>query len=524
MRCSSSPLQSHGGSLWVRTLRTRLSSINEFAEFVTRPSEKMLTARRHQSPDFFCLIAQAVVSLVVGLAVAYSSVLPLCSRVTHGDSSNKATLMVTCVVSVLVHLVVTAFDGSSHELNPKKYTIPNTTSSPISYHKKTITQSIVTLRVPPLLKVTFSSATMVLVAAITLSGSVNGGPTIPSRGLVLACFFTITLVSTYLYVIDEITRALLCNPGIDVRRQVAETLGSTSMLDTLDVIMHSILHSDSSLVATLYASTDTPSEFKEAEAKMAKHLRFGNREDAGWYFEKDILRYAILESFGGTSQQGIPPAGVEAADTRHSDWIKCWVQSNAEVDWTRGAAPLVRSFCAYAGGLGEALVQCAGDTSPPSRPLSNGHERQQEQIRMMHAVHFSLWVLPPGAVVCAEYAISAATRFVVLNFRNTSRPFVDWKSTQLSMLVPAVIKAAFHLQTGIVAYSRSRSAVGTRNYADPFEMIKAENPELIAAFCACNNAASTILQELQALEGARSVAIDFDSDCNMWIKGLLDRH
>ena len=484
-----------------------------------------MAARRYQRPGIFSevCVAQFLCSAFVGFAVTSTWVLPLYSNIVNGNDFDWVILFASCFASILVHVAWTTFNGTSHELSPKRYTNPRSWSSSLVNYSTNPVIQWVTLHFPQLLKSTFWSAVAVLIAAITITILVTSTL---SPSLAIGCFLTFGVTMLYLHIVDEATKALLCTPTVDMHRQLTDTLGKTSMMATLDVIMHSVLHSDSQLVEQLYSSTDTPVDFRNAEVKMAETLISGHRignTDSQCMLEKDILRLAILESFGGSSPKGFSPAGPEGADPRHIDWIKRWVQSSPEIDWTEGAAPLVRSFCAYVGGLGEALIQISGYAWTSAQP-SHISNRQQPQRKPVNPTHSNFWKLPPGALVCAEYSISAAARCVILNFSSSKREFVDWKSTHLSMLLPVVLHAAFHLQNGIKAYSQSQSGASTKNYDDPLDMIHTENPELEPLFCACNNAASAILQKLQSLEGARTVEINVDNDCKTWTKALLSKY
>ena len=336
VRCSPCPVRSRNVSIWFRKLQSK-RSFEEVIAFLTRDGgcEMEMAARRYQRPGIFSevCVAQFLCSAFVGFAVTSTWVLPLYSNIVNGNDFDWVILFASCFASILVHVAWTTFNGTSHELSPKRYTNPRSWSSSLVNYSTNPVIQWVTLHFSQLLKSTFWSAVAVLIAAITIAILVTSTL---SPSLAIGCFLTFGVTMLYLHIVDEATKALLCTPTADMHRQLTDTLGKTSMMATLDVIMHSVLHSDSQLVEQLYSSTDTPVDFRNAEVKMAETLISGHRignTDSQCMLEKDILRLAILESFGGSSPKGFSPAGPEGADPRHIDWIKRWVQSSPEIDW-----------------------------------------------------------------------------------------------------------------------------------------------------------------------------------------------
>jgi hypothetical protein len=334
--------------------------------------------------------------------------------------------------------------------------------------------------------------------------------------VVFSCVVTALIVTLYMHGIDEAARSLLCTPYAKLKQLVDEVSDDDRIDTCLDVALYSILHADEALVKQLGMPLTRPRvldlevEERKRNAEsiktMANTLLYG--VENGSPLEEDILRVTLLESLGGTSSDGSSQGGLEGADTRHAHAVKMWVQPG---DAVRGggkrseplAVPLVRALCAYVGGLGEALIICSAQVSLAG----------------------NVWLLPPGAIACAEYAIRAACRCIIWNFSNSTRALADWRSTHLSMLVPVVLTSVCRLEAGLVKYAQTRSGGKPSDHVDnKIDLIKTESPELLSLFRACNQTAEMILEKVQSLEGKRKVDLELDHECNKWTKELLSRH
>jgi hypothetical protein len=285
----------------------------------------------------------------------------------------------------------------------------------------------------------------------------------------------------------------------------------------LDVVMYSILHSDASLVKDLSSSTKPGfldlerEEHKRNEASIKAMantlLHKTSADEMGAHLEEDLFRLGILASLGGTTWNGKSHAGLDKAEAYHVDNIKQWVEhgDTMKVGGSRSeplAVPLVRALCAYVGGLGEALLICSGQRSLSLR---------------------NPWVLPPGALACAEYAIRAAARCIVWNFSHSARTLADWRSTHLSMLVPVLLNSAFRLETGMVKFTQVRNGGKSSDHMEKLDLIKTESPEFLPLYHACNDSAAMILEKLKSLEGVRRIDFDLETDCQKWMESILAR-
>jgi hypothetical protein len=512
VRCSSSPLKSHPFTNALRSTWSKFTSVDAFLDLIAGPSEtpgELLknpledhsNARRLQRPRFASSFAQILLSTIIGAIVAYTSVLPFSPTGTHGDSSPKAALVMTCTLTVVLHLILTSLDGTSHELNPQR-SIRVLGSRTIPVFLAGLGKSLVT-------------ATLVVpMCAITAAVLVTEQDWEEIWNVGFACVVTALIVTLYMHGIDQAARSLLCTPYAKLKQLVDEISDDDSSDTCLDVVLYSILHADEALVKQLGMPLTRPRvldlevEERKRNAEsiktMANTLLYG--VENGSPLQEDILRVTLLESLGGTTSDGSSHGGLEGADTRHANTVKMWVQLG---DAVRGggkrseplAVPLVRALCAYVGGIGEALAICSAQASLPG----------------------NVWLLPPGAIACAEYAVRAACRCIIWNFSNSTRALADWRSTHLSMLVPVVLTSVCRLEAGLVKYAQTRAGGKSSDY-EKIDLIKTESPELLSLYRACNRSAAMILEKVQSLEGTRKVDLELDHECNKWTKELLSHH
>jgi hypothetical protein len=532
VRCSSCPLMASPLTTFLRRY-SRFTSFDAILDLIAGPSEipgelikpsfRRATARRMQGPGFSKSFAQILMSFIFGAAVAYTSVLPFSTSSgtrTGEHSSQKAALVMTCILVTTLHLILTCLDGTSHEINPKR-------------HNRPLDQRMISYRLTSLLKSIFTSSFTGVFISIQVAFFVpdNHDTTLRESevwSLIAACVVTAALLALYLHVVDEATRTFLCLVGKNLKRIVTEISDDDRIETYLEVILYSILHADASLVKQLASPPPKKPGFLDLEGEekkqnleaikaMANTLLKLNKDES-WTapLEEDFFLFSILESLGGNSLDGSSHSGLEGADVRHAQNIQLWVQPGDKMTISGSepfAVPLVRALCTYAGGLGEALIICS---APQSKPTKNSSAPFQIPIG-------SSWVLPPGAIVCAEYAIQAASRCIIWNFSNSTRALADWRSTHLSMLVPVILNSACRLEAGLVRYAQSRK--GGKPSDDDLDnklgLIKVHCPELLSLFLACNDSAIMILQKLKSLEGVRSVDLELEGDCNKWTKALL---
>jgi hypothetical protein len=474
-------------------------------ELYKTPLDHRENARRLQCPTPGDAVAQIVISGLGATAFAYASMLPYSPGGMHGDTPYKTLLILSCMFAVWINLFQTTLDGSSHELNPVRYHI--------SQWKR---RRHIIFRATEICKSLFTAAVVVPLIAILTSWFVSsdfqkGEDAVWSA--VFACGLTAVLVTLYLHIFDEVLRTLLCTPN-NLGKAVEEIAEGDRTEILLDVTMHSILHSDSSLVEELSGSIKPfhrDLERKERErnesamnamANILLHKTAGDEGSAR--LEEDVLRFYVLESLGGASWQGTSYEGFEKAEAYHMENVKQWIQPQDKLKIGQARVDplvvrLVRALCAYFGGLGEALLICSGQK---------------------RSTNLNPWVLPPGAIICAEYAIRAASRCILFNLSHSAQILSDWRSTHLSMLIPVLISSACRLETGILKFIQARNGIKDITLGK-FDFVRTESPELLSLLNECNDSVTAVLQKLKALEGVGRIDLELDPVCRTWMEGIL---
>jgi hypothetical protein len=471
-------------------------------------------ARRFQMPSIRQSFAQFLLSSIIGVAVAFTTVLPFMSpQGMHGDSPFKAALIGTCCLTPPLHFFL-MLNGVDHELNPARCAAAG------SLDLKFLVSGIS--------RMTKSMASSFFWAPPLVSTIMSFWVTDDNDWSDLFSILTTTLTSSfllmlYLQLVAEFNKMALCTPDVrDLKKIIDDISEDDTMTSYLDVAMFSILHSNADLVKQVYRPLDASGYVKfEAEEKkrniqsiatLADILLYNKSGHTGAPLEEDILRLAILESLGGYSRAGATTAGLENASLRHAETVEGWMKTSirANVKGFKGepeAIPLLRSLCAYIGGLGEALHIIAS-------------AKKTEEVQE--------WKIPPGLISCAEYSLNAASRLIVWNFSHSKAALADWRSTHLSMLIPVLFESTFRLESGIVEYAHRRSGgkLSSLPVENKLRLIKTESHELLSLFAACSRTSLLILEKVQVLEGRdRRLRLDFDlnDECSKWVRELQAR-
>jgi len=506
VRCSSSPLLAHGFTSRYRKLRKEFS-LDSLLIFIASPSDnpgqliknplefQQTAARRMQSASFKAIISQTFITVILGILVAYSVPLP---STLFGHNRDDSMMVITCVSTMAVHLLNTALDGCSHELNPNRYRLSQQwTRNQFAVRIKSFFQSLITSTI-----------------FVLLSGLASFRTTTAATWTFLGfCVVVSSLITLYLHLYDETLRTLLCSPPTNMKRVVESCADDDRQETYLDVAMYSILHSDDALVKKMslpsppgYRNLEREEGIRNQEAikTMAKTLLRPSPGDR-WaaHLEDDIFRLAILSSLGGTSFSNGASGGIEKAEPYHVDNIVQWLlpDDKMKMEGLRHEpliVPLVRALCALTGGLGEAMATCSSDS-----------------------LLASSWQLPPGAISCAEYSVRASARCIVLNFTYPARPVADWRSTHLSSMVPVFLYSVYLLEAGMLRFANSKSIGAPAPHLGKVELFKTESPEFLPLYFACMDSVMMVLSKLKTLEGFRRLDFDLDRDCQVWMEALL---
>jgi hypothetical protein len=446
----------------------------------------------------------------MGIIVAFSTVFDWFDR-PQGDDFDRAAILATCVLTLLSPLIMTGLNG--HELDPNEYLTPSGALLPIGGRQVLQKAFIAAILVPAIS--TFAGY------LVSSTDPVNFGD------LYLQLSLYCLLMSLYLQAIDKAIRTSFFSPKADLKRLVDELQDDSSLATMLDVILHSLLQ-DGGLVKDVWSPTQKPgvvdldSQELRRTGDLMKQMGTVALSKATGYleapFEEDVMRVVILESFGGTQQGGMQKgesnthASKGGPDARHEDVIKGWVDWKFTKSGNRReplSLPLVRGFCVFAGGIGEALLACSSKNVTHSR-LSKPQSMVQS------------WTLPQGAIVCASFAVTAVTRCIARSLKAPERPVADWKSAQLSTLVPSALNAFFRLRTGILAYSNYRGLDTFREVnVGGVDKIGAHRTELLSLLRVCDDSALEILTSLKSPQGRDRLDLPLDKECLAWTKQLL---
>jgi len=503
VRCSSSPLLVNPYTRTIRSVfqstRSSLSAPKKLCQpddtREAQLSERQdLNPRRLQLPTSASLSAQIVISIVVAISLAFTSVLPFAHDAALGNicSSTKTTIIFSCITSSALQLLLTTIHGTNHEINPTHYQ-----SHSIRYQDHLI-KSLSTAA-------PISFAVPILVIYVHFK---NGSFQWSDNLVYFTCVPPVIIL--YLYIFDYALRILICTTPSNMKIFVEEASGGdVSMEIFVDVILRSLLHSNDELVKRLGNVPTNSSIWMDLEVKelklnnvaiktMANTLLHQTYEDeASPHLEDDILRLAILSWIGGS----VSKAEGTIGNRTESD-ISYWMKSVSSK--TKGGAysidpyavPIVRALCAYAGGLGEALQLIADSEDRTFRDA---------------------WVIPPGTLFMGECAIRGATHWILQSI-NLPR-----SNTSLALLIPVLLNSACNLENGLLRHQQVTNGSVAVDDTDNLKSSETMSPQLLPLFNVCNNCAGIILQTAKSNEGFRR--LDFleslDMNCQKWLRSKM---
>eukprot|EP00521_Asterionellopsis_glacialis_P009137 CAMPEP_0195286152 /NCGR_PEP_ID=MMETSP0707-20130614/3714_1 /TAXON_ID=33640 /ORGANISM="Asterionellopsis glacialis, Strain CCMP134" /LENGTH=525 /DNA_ID=CAMNT_0040345751 /DNA_START=182 /DNA_END=1759 /DNA_ORIENTATION=+ len=490
--------------------------------------------RRYQRWTNRAAIGQTLVSALFGTSVAYTTVLgwyhaPQDSH-EHTEPFIKTALVATCLLTTLFHLFSTALDGKSHEMNPRLY------------HSRTGQEFLTTLKftLRPGNLVSSVLRTVFVVPLVSIGAmfwatdkSVSDTRTGDLTNLGLVCVLTTLVISILLTAFDEAAKVVLCVPGLKLKKLMVEILGESTPDLCLDLVLNSMLHGNALLVRNIWSATErvdrSDEEVRRNDSCMDQmahtllHKGDGSTLNTAG-LEQDILRSLVLESLGGIGDKvnRADDSLLAKALLRHVESVNFWVKPATSKFFRKEPAviPLVRGLCAYAGGMGEALVTC---TSPNvTRKSQMTWQQQGPSVSLKDCTPYATWSLPPGAICCAEYAIRGAARCVVLDLASSGKFMGDWRNSSLSIMVPSVLHSAFRLSCGIQSYALYLQRIQslTAREEDNLNWIAVHRPELRRLLLSCDDAAIMILESLKSVDALRVIETRVQSGCRDWVQQL----
>jgi hypothetical protein len=459
------------------------------------PDQRDRNPRRLQLPTSASLIAQIAISILIAVAVAFTTVLPFSSNGNLSDNNHspmKMALILMCITSTSMQLLLTTLNGTNHEIDPRKYR-SYSVRNPVNVIPFLIRSAAPIIIFIPL----YILAVSIYAKYDSLKWSDN-----------LVCLIVVPpVIFLYLSIFDYNLRIFFCTTPSNIKKLVEEASGGDARMEVfLDVVLRNLLHSDDGLVKKLGNSTSTRSSvWMDLEQEEQKRNDFAittmanillhktSKDEAGPHLEDDILRLAIFSSIGGSeSSEG----GLSSTEPY-------------------AAMPIVRALCAYAGGIGKALLIIAG---------SNNRTLREDE-----------WVFPPAAIYMAECAIRGASRCILRSLNlassssssSSSSSVMAGKNTSLSILIPVLLSSAFILETGIVRFAEAIGGPMASNETDKRKLLQTVSPELLSLFNLINDSTRMIIESAKASEGLRKLDLmeSLDMDCQKWLrsKQILSR-
>lgn len=515
--------------------------------------------RRFQMPTLHSILTIIFIYGVTAMILSEYFVLQMWNQETTLSShyavatpTERNIVYLTCFFTLFMDLWRTGLNGISHEINPKQY-IPKAPKPDVSFN---VTHLPINLLGRLWTMITF--ITIVSVLAPTLSTFIvflvtnNNHQTNlkefleQSWQLLGFCFATSAILISFVSLMDESCRISLCTPGCrleSIVREVKNQKNSIVMVeeeeaDLVDIVVRSLTHGDFALSTQIIKKNATICDIQNSDLGVLEARRNEQASDdlekimlamgnviriPEAPLEEDLLRYIILESIGGSlSNDRQQPF---KADDRHIENVLRWIQpTKAKVvllgqnNTSRGDTEqmdvvLVRALCAYASALGKALTKIANKPMP--RHLS--------------------WTLPPAAILAAEHAVIGVARCIDIHLQNSAIGGADWRSTNLSMLIPTALNTACALRVGIVdlffLYSRGlhHASTGPANSTSDAVMkrMMTQHPELMKVINACEYLATIILQPflLSERNSIKSIETSLTKTTYNWVvQDILPRN
>jgi len=475
---------------------------------------------------YLSMLAQTIISVVVGVALGYGAAYGWFPAPVRGYYAYRESIVLPTILTFMfaVGLPLYSTVYTAHEIDPKTYENVSVIDSMLAF-LQSMTQS-------PRPSTAFLQlfVTVVLIPSGIACASVQivGGY---DWRLSFQLAASSGLLSLYLYCLDEGIKHALFSPAPDLERLIEEygDGDDETMLPTRrDVIMYSILFGESAAVEMLSDMNYCSSQGRNSqivqvgilgvEQEECRRVKACSKLLASTVIlrrtrpvveaplEEDVLRVAILRSIGRSTDSSLVDGLVHP-------------KFPAAGEGKSLSLPLVRSLCAFVHTTGEVLSD-----------ISRGSERNR--IAPV-AISRNVWALPPGLFVCAEDAVHSISWCIVRGMTSpyTGNRLPDWKSSTLSVLVPAALSSIFCLREGIVAFEalqRQRASRDGEARVGRAESDRAKHHHNVCQSFSpivdvCDKTALKILSYLKLPQGIGSVSLGLDENCSLWVKQLLSK-
>lgn len=426
-----------------------------------------------------------VLAIITGVATFF-----ICfSQLRGSDSFAQSAIFTICVLAPFWSLMSVIL-GVSHELDPREYFLE---------HGR-VRKLLEPLRKSTMFSVVWFPPVAMFIGALT---SFETPTNVATLYIQLAAIGAI--MTAYIFFLDIIIRQSLFRPRCDLKKMVDE-IDDATPIAVLRVILRSLLYEPSIInevwVPSYPMGVEAPERterllYDNLAESMSEVLLKQVDPNMELPLEEDILRIAILESFGGRPDSLPNMKGDEC----HQQAINTWVDQpmgryqryNENL-----AASFVRGFVVYIGGLGRTLQLCTQMDTGSSKKM--------------------MWTIPPGALASADYAVHAAARCIIRSLAPDGQALADWKSSTLSVQIPTTLMAIFQLQRGTISYSKYISFDGKK---DARAYIAKHDPDLYSVVRLCDQAANSILSRMKTLSGIGRIDLALKSECLEWVNVLM---
>jgi hypothetical protein len=269
VRCSAFPVISSPFISTIRSLWVKCTSFDALIAIIAAPSDtpgvlidtpfksNKRMGRRYQTPT----IAIATLLLSASLLLAGAAAWVLNSHGKSMSPNQSESVFNASWLAVLSHLLMTCFDGKSHELNPLRY---HRTNLRLSLSRSQAQKLTCTVRCWQHLWLSLSLHFVADTNILDIPWS------LVVRATIVAIF-----ISAYLSVVDLSARNFLCASGFNLQKLVFEVTSEVNPTLTMEVIITSLVFQDDERFQSIMKPTANIGTVVLEEEELSR-----NNEDA----------------------------------------------------------------------------------------------------------------------------------------------------------------------------------------------------------------------------------------------------
>ncbi|KAL3795025.1 hypothetical protein HJC23_006346 [Cyclotella cryptica] len=494
--------------------QTKPSSQN-VSPFVLQPKRHSVcalgfsTKARYSRPSLLSIVVQAAVHSFVGYFVGHTIIVAFLEDVGMIDNTDDATatiiILFSCLLGSVYELVSAVNEAELQFTRYSTFRNPNF-NNVFGKIKRLVAIMVVSPFISALLSPIWSRIGHAFIHGhdvAILFPSVSTS----IYSIVLSIVSTGALVGI-MVIQDECTRWAICAPDINPDLLLDKSMNHGRAKNRFlaeDLYVQSILMGDGATVEKVISPDVARSKTLQEDEMLRNEEACASF--ASWVMDvstlhpgkvcDDILRMCLLYSLGG-----------ESSTQRKSILKRLHLSAATSAPRSQPiVVPLARSLLAFAGGLGESMVE-------------SFRQEQNDAEIITRSKSAESWVLPSGSLTAGQYSISGAARVLATNHSASEK----YKTNHLSLLMPCVLQSAFKLRCGIFEYALFQANQIGANLSTPdrsglFEFISSKCPELLPVIFACDDSAKTVIKCLRET-GDESVLLRFKGEMKIWIVDL----